>query len=389
MPIVLSVVVSQPAMPPQPYRPSARVSQCPMPLLDCRFDNSLQPSNLTLPPETPMGDDTISHELRTPLTAIRAALGLLQSGKVHPNSDLNQHLVRIAASNTQRLLRFTEALEADYSGLNTTAPNIDLDRLRLEADLYAAWEQGQFAVFYQPIVCMRSHRIVSLEALIRWHHPQRGNIPPSVFIPLAEEMGLIAALGEWVIEQACTQLRYWQEQFPCETPLAISVNLSPQQLLQPDLAERIGKIIWDTRIAPGSLHLEITESALIDDSELAIEVLRRLKSLGIPLYLDDFGTGYSSLSRLHELTVDVLKVDRTFVARQQWSLIRGILHLAVGLGLEVVVEGIETEQELERARHLGCHRCQGYHFAKPSADRDVTALLAQSNYCSLPAIAAR
>jgi len=320
----------------------------------------------------------LGHELRTSLTSLYAALGLLQSGKVAPDSDRGQRLLSIAANNTQRLLRVTEALEAN-SALGAIAKAIDLERLRLESDLYAAWENQEFAVFYQPIVCTRTQRIVSLEALVRWQHPQRGTVSPAVFVPLAEELGIISALGEWVLEQACRQLRYWQERFAAAMPLAISVNLSPLQLSQPDLVERVSDTIQSTGIAPGSLHLEITESALIENSEVAIAVLRQFKSLGIPIYLDDFGTGYSSLSRLHELSVDVLKVDRTFVAQEQWALIRGIRHLAVGLGLEVIVEGIETAAELERVQNLGCDRCQGYRFSKPIDAAGATALLQDYN----------
>ncbi|NJO20434.1 MAG: EAL domain-containing protein, partial [Spirulinaceae cyanobacterium RM2_2_10] len=199
------------------------------------------------------------------------------------------------------------------------------------------------------------------------------------FIPVAEESGLIVPLGEWVLEQACRQLRLWQEQFSTPEPLAVNVNLSPRQLSHPDLVERVQQILQRTGIAPKCLHLEITESALISDSEAAIAMLHQLKALGVQLYLDDFGTGYSSLSRLHELSVDVLKIDRAFIAQQQWSLVCGILYLAAGLGLGVVVEGIETPEELERARNIGCYRCQGYHFARPLGAAGATGLLRRYN----------
>ncbi len=323
--------------------------------------------------------NNLSHELRTPIAAIHAALGLLQSGKVHPHSARGQRLLSIASDNTQRLLRVTTALEGSASSTDARLQVVDLERLRLEADLYAAWERGKFAVFYQPIVCTRSQRIIALEALLRWHHPRRGWVSPTVFIPLAEELGLIAALGDWVLGQACQQLQVWQAQFPSPQPLAVSVNLSPLQLGQPQLVQTIRDLLQQTNLAHGSLHLEITESAPLENSAVAIEGLQQLKSLGIFLYLDDFGTGYSSLWRLPELAIDVLKVDRVFVARQQWSLIRGIFHLAASLGIKVVVEGIETAAELAQIQSQGCYCYQGYHFSPPVEAAEATRLLQHHN----------
>lgn len=318
----------------------------------------------------------ISYELRTPLTSIQGALGLLLSGKIDTDSETSQRLLEIAASNVDRLLRLLAVLEKDKRTAMPVLSVADLDRLRLATDLYSAWEREEFQLFYQPVVCVETQRITGFEALLRWYHPTRGFVSPNDFIPLAEETRLIDRLGLWVLRQACLQLRQWQEEFPTYPPLTVSVNVSPVQLLQSDLSQQIQRICQETGIAPGSLRLEITESVLIENSEAAIARLRELKAMGIQLYLDDFGTGYSSLSRLYELSIDVLKIDRSFVRGQQWGMIRGIVHLASGLGLEVIAEGIETLEELVQVQALGCDRVQGYLFSKPVDAERASALIA-------------
>jgi c-di-GMP phosphodiesterase len=319
----------------------------------------------------------ISYELRTPLTSIQGALGLLLSGKIEASSDKGERLIEIAANNVERLLRLLAAIEKDKSTAMPVLSVADLERLRLATDLYSAWERDEFQLFYQPVVCVETQRILGFEALLRWYHPLRGFISPTEFIPIAEETRLIDHLGLWVLRQSCVQLRQWQEQFPTHPPLTVSVNLSPIQLSQPDLSEQVQRICRETGIAPGSLRLEITESVLIENSETAIATLRELKAMGIQLYLDDFGTGYSSLSRLYELSIDVLKIDRSFVRGQQWGIIRGIVHLASGLGVDVIAEGIETPSELAQVRALGCNQVQGYLFSKPVDAERASSLIAR------------
>ncbi|MDY6785587.1 MAG: EAL domain-containing protein [Cyanobacteriota bacterium] len=320
----------------------------------------------------------LSYELRTPLTSIQGALGLLLSGKIETNSNKSQRLLEIAANNVERLLRLLAALEKDKGAALPVLSVADLERLRLATDLYSAWEREEFELFYQPVVCANTYKIAGFEALLRWRHPQRGFISPAEFIPIAEETRLIDRLGLWVLRKACLQLRQWQDRFPRHPPLSVSVNLSPVQLSQPNLSERVRRICQETGVAPGSLRLEITESVLIENSEAAIATLRELKAMGIQLYLDDFGTGYSSLSRLYELSIDVLKIDRSFVRGQQWGIIRGIVHLASGLGLETIAEGIETPEELAQAQAIGCNQLQGYLFAKPLEAERVSHLIARS-----------
>lgn len=316
----------------------------------------------------------ISHELRTPLTSIRGALGLLLSGKIDAQTEQGQHLLHIAANNTDRLLRLTTTIEDDHLTAQSLLTAAGLARLRLEKDLLQAWENRDFEVYYQPIVSATTHHIQGFEALLRWQHPHQGFISPAEFIPIAEELHLIHNLGLWVFEQACQQLAHWQAQFPRSNPLTMSVNLSPLQLLRSNLAQEVTGIITHYSIAPGSLRVEITESTVIENP-IAIATLQALKSSGLQVYLDDFGTGYSCLARLHQLAVDVLKIDRSFVVQGQWQMIRGIVELAKSVGLTVITEGVETENDLKQITALGCHSLQGYWFSKPVMASQVEELL--------------
>jgi EAL domain-containing protein (putative c-di-GMP-specific phosphodiesterase class I) len=223
--------------------------------------------------------------------------------------------------------------------------------------------------------------IVGVEALIRWEHPEQGRIAPGAFIPLAEETGLIVPISTWVIRQACTQLRRWQDRYPRPTPLFCSVNVSVKHFSQPDLVEQVTSIVRETGIDPASLKLEITESVIVDNDDLARQVLERLKSLGVQVYLDDFGTGYSSLGYLHRLPLDAIKIDRSFVGQMEaddrsYQLVRTVRLLAQNVGLSVVAEGVETNEQLRAIRGLGCEFAQGFLFSKPVSVAEVDALLA-------------
>lgn len=317
----------------------------------------------------------VSHELRTPLTAIRGALGLLASGRLQGYSEQSQRLLAIAMSNTERLIRLTQAIENEPGIPITLVSGAAMSRLRLELDLRNAITQAHFLVFFQPIVELKSGRIKGFEALARWQHPERGWISPGEFITLAEEIGLIHDLGLLVLRQSCLQLAAWQQQIPEAQDLYVSVNLSTTQLSEPHLISQIWDILTETGVAARSLRLEITESAVLDRSPAALACLKQLQSLGIQLYLDDFGTGYSSLARLQEIPVDVLKIDRSFVSTQNWHLIKVIVMLASGLGLDIIVEGVETSEELAQIQTLDCHLVQGYFFSKPLNSAQATALL--------------
>lgn len=254
-------------------------------------------------------------------------------------------------------------------------------RLRLETDLRLALERKEFRVHYQPIMPLKKGEISGFEALVRWQHPEQGLIAPAKFIPLAEETGLINSIGQWVLREACQQLRTWQQQFPLDTPLTMSVNISAQQLAQPDLLEQIQQILQETELLPHHLKLEITESTIMENPEKAISTLQNLKALGVQISIDDFGTGYSSLAYLHQFPIDTLKIDRCFISRvdkdfDQLELVKTIVHLAWNLGMEVIAEGIETKQQVEHLKMLGCDFGQGYLFSKP-IDSEAAELLVQ------------
>jgi EAL domain-containing protein (putative c-di-GMP-specific phosphodiesterase class I) len=256
--------------------------------------------------------------------------------------------------------------------------NQAMARLQLEIDLRWALERQELHVYYQPIMSLNNSRIAGFEALVRWQHPQRGWISPTEFIPVAEEAGLIVPLGWWVLREACSQIRAWQ-QLPTDLPLTISVNISGKQFAQPNLVKEIQQILQETGLDASSLKLEITESVLVDKTEAAVAILKQLKALGIGLSIDDFGTGYSSLSYLHQMPIDTLKIDRSFVNNvdcdpEKIEIIRTIVGLAWNLGMNVVAEGVETKKQMYQLRALKCDYGQGYFFSRPVDAKAATAL---------------
>jgi diguanylate cyclase (GGDEF)-like protein/PAS domain S-box-containing protein len=253
--------------------------------------------------------------------------------------------------------------------------------LQIETDLRRAQEREEFFVNYQPIVSLEDFRVCGFEALVRWQHPERGLISPADFIPIAEEGGQILHIGEWVLREACSQLKRWQEEFPAETSLYVTVNLSPKQFAQPDLVGQVKGILRETGLDPSFLKLEITESVLMDDFEAAAKLLFELRALGVRLSIDDFGTGYSSLTYLHRFPIDTLKIDRSFVMRMDKDnveIVRTILSLAENLGMDVVAEGIETQVQMGLLRDLGCQNGQGYFFSKPMNVADADRVIAET-----------
>ncbi|HEX7579932.1 MAG TPA: EAL domain-containing protein, partial [Thermoanaerobaculia bacterium] len=241
--------------------------------------------------------------------------------------------------------------------------------LQLETALRLAVERKEFEVHYQPILSLGDGRITGFEALVRWHHPERGLLFPADFLELAEETGLILPIGDYVLEESCRRLRAWQEEYPVTPPLSMSVNLSARQFRQADLFERVRLLLEETGIAPGSLALEMTEGILVENTETAMDLLSRLRSIGVRISIDDFGTGYSSLSYLHWLPLDRLKIDRSFVSGmgenpRNLEILRTIASLAKNLGMDVVAEGVETEDQLAQLRLLPCGFGQGFYFSK-------------------------
>ncbi|MGE5658911.1 MAG: EAL domain-containing protein [Actinomycetota bacterium] len=253
--------------------------------------------------------------------------------------------------------------------------------LQLENDLRRAVERHEFLLFYQPIVSLTNGGISGFEVLLRWQHPQRGLVAPGEFIQVAEETRLIVPIGWWMLRSACQQMREWQQQFPTNPPLTISVNLSNQQFTQPDLIEQIEQILTETGLEARSLKLEITESVIMENAESATALLAQLRALGVQLYIDDFGTGYSSLSRLHSFPTDALKIDRAFVSRMcidegNEAIVQTILILASHLGMDVIAEGVETAEQLAQLRALQCEYGQGYFFARPLDEKAASVLVA-------------
>jgi diguanylate cyclase (GGDEF)-like protein/PAS domain S-box-containing protein len=252
-------------------------------------------------------------------------------------------------------------------------------RLHLEADLRQALEQNEFEVYYQPIVQLRTRQVAGFEALVRWRHPTRGLVSPAEFIPVAEETGLIVAIDRWVLRTACAQLQTWRSEFSGGQELSMSVNLSGRHFAHPGLIEEVGKLLADYPLPPSTLKLEVTESAIVGNPQAAAALLRELQALGVQLCLDDFGTGYSSLSYLHRFPFDTLKIDRSFVHEMGHGdvseLVRTIVAMAHNLNLDVVAEGIETEEQAAQLEALECEYAQGYFFARPLDPRAAVAWL--------------
>jgi len=253
--------------------------------------------------------------------------------------------------------------------------------LKLETELRLGVQNNDFAMHYQPIVDLASGRIVGFEGLVRWVHPERGLVSPASFIAIAEETGLIVPLGWWVLEECCRQTRQWQQIYPTDPPLFISVNVSGKLFMKRGIVDRLMGILEETELLPESLRLEVTENVVLDHVDIALENLNQLRAMGIQLSIDDFGTGYSSLSYLQRFHYDQLKIDRSFVSRlsqgsDSRAIVETILGLANNLGIGVVAEGVETAEQAERLRQMACPHGQGFWFSRPITASDAGNLLA-------------
>ena len=269
-----------------------------------------------------------------------------------------------------------QAFDASMRGTTVTP-------LEMETDLRRALERDEMRLHFQPIVSLSTGRIQGFEALARWRHPERGDVPPSDFIPLAEETGMIVELGEWVLRRACEQLVTWTKAFPEAGLLEVSVNLSGRQFNQLDLVRMVTNSLEGTGLPAGTLKLEITESALMENANLSAQMLHELKKLEIQICVDDFGTGYSSLSYLHTFPIDTLKIDKSFVHdmgrnRHNLEIVRTIALLAQNLRLDVIAEGVETPEKLAQLRAIGCGYAQGYLFSPPLDNTGIEQLLREN-----------
>jgi len=358
-------------------------------------------------PDRPANDETVARlggdeftilldDIRDPIEAVRVA-ERVQAELAIPFS-LNQQEIVISASigiaastsphtRAEDLLRDADiamyrAKRAGKARCEVSDPAMHasaVKRLSLETDLRKAVDQGEFRVYYQPVMSLQSGRIMGFEALTRWQRPQ-GVLPPGEFIAVAEETGLIIPMNRQLRREACEHLRLWQAEFPCSPPLTMSVNITPKEFAQPDLAPEIGKCLEQTGVDPACLQLEIVETIAMGDAEKSGQVLAQLKALGVRLSIDDFGTGYSSLSRLRRIPVDTLKIDRTFISNmdtdpENREIVRAIIVLAHNLGLKVVAEGTETIKHIELLKQFNCEMAQGYFFSRPVDDQAMLKLL--------------
>jgi EAL domain-containing protein (putative c-di-GMP-specific phosphodiesterase class I) len=255
-----------------------------------------------------------------------------------------------------------------------------LARLELRADLQRAITNNQFELHYQPVVALGTGQASGVEALLRWRHPERGLVPPDQFIPFAEEIGLIVPIGRWVLREGCRQAVLMQRLLPNDPPLTMAVNLSVKQLQHSDIVGDVRDALADSGLDPACLTLEITETVMMTDTDLAVQRLKELKDLGVRLAMDDFGTGYSSLSYLSKFPVDILKMDRSFLRDDATPETAGLATAVVSLGetlnLEVVAEGIELPEQWATLRDLGCDKGQGFYFARPMDSERVIEFLA-------------
>ena len=271
-----------------------------------------------------------------------------------------------------------------YQVFDATIENNTLEILEIETDLRIALKANEFYLNYQPIICLQTETITGFEALVRWHHPTKGFISPGKFIPIAEQTNLILPLGMWILESACRQIKQWQSRLNGRhSDFTISVNISGKQFEQENFIEQLDRIIEDTEIDIKHLKLEVTETLLMNNVEIADRIFRQLRERTIQLSIDDFGTGYSSLSYLDRFPVDTLKIDRSFVSRldranQTSTIVKATLELAHNLGFNVVAEGVETQQQADRLRDWGCEFAQGYFYAKPLGKEAAWEFLCQN-----------
>ena len=269
---------------------------------------------------------------------------------------------------------------ATYEVFNSGMHDEAMERLELENGLRHAIYQGELVAYYQPKVELSTGMIIGMEALVRWEHPERGLINPEKFIPFAEEIGLIVPLGRWVLREACRQAYKWRKQYPTATPLVTSVNLSIKQFRQSDLLQEIAGLLQEIKLDPQGLQLEITESTVSSDVEYAVDLLQKLRGLGIELAIDDFGTGYSSLTSLQQFPVNELKIDKVFIDgignnAQDIAITKLVIDLAHAVGVRATAEGVETADQLAHLQSMGCDQAQGYYFCGPLSGDAATDLL--------------
>ena len=296
---------------------------------------------------------------------------------VHNDDDHPQHLLRSA---DLALYRAKEQGRGRFQVFDPRMHEEAVRRLRLETDLRRALERDQFRLHYQPVVSLDSGRIVAVEALLRWEHPERGMVPPGDFIHVAEDSGLIAEITHWVLEQACRQCLSWRRDHGDDAPESVWVNLSVRQLAEGGLVRQVSEVLTRLSFEPRRLTLEVTENLLVQNMDASLRTLRELHTLGVRVFMDDFGSGHSSLGYLDRLAIDGIKIDRAFIGHlaageKPLQLVRTIVGLIRGLGLTPIAEGVETEEQLRLLRDMGCAFAQGFHFSRAVPADGIAKLL--------------
>jgi diguanylate cyclase (GGDEF)-like protein len=296
------------------------------------------------------------------------------------HNDADDHPQNLLRSADLALYRAKEQGRGRYQVFDPRMHEEAVRRLRLETDLRRALERDQFRLHYQPVVSLDSGRIVAVEALLRWEHPERGLVPPGDFIHVAEDAGLITDIGRWVLEQACRQCLLWQREHGDDAPESVWVNLSVRQLVEGDLVRQVAQVLKALRFEARRLTLEVTESLLVENVEASLRTLRELQALGVRVFMDDFGSGHSSLGFLDRLAIDGIKIDRTFIGHlaageRPQQLVRTIVGMIRGLGLTPIAEGVESEDQLRLLRDMGCGFAQGFHFSRAVPPEGIAKLL--------------
>jgi diguanylate cyclase (GGDEF)-like protein len=345
------------------------------------------------------GDEftVLVEDVRSPENVVRVAERIVEDLRGHFVIEGRQLFVRASigiamgdarAKSAEELLRDADTAmyqakedAADFRMFDPGMYERVLERMELENDLRGALEKEEFSVHYQPKSRLgQQERAEEVEALVRWKHPQRGFMLPEEFIPIAEETGLIISIGGWVMKEACYQAKEWQERYPNDPPLGVCVNLSAAQVRHPGLLQDVRQALRESGLEPASLTLEITEGALLKDTELLKRIFGELKALGVRLAIDDFGKEYSSLSYLKRLPVDVLKINGPFVKglgkdSTNTTIVETVISLAHSLDLEVTGEGVERAEQLEQLKRMGCDFVQGYYLVRPQPSEEVEPLL--------------
>jgi EAL domain-containing protein (putative c-di-GMP-specific phosphodiesterase class I) len=314
---------------------------------------------------------------------------LLSGGEYHISTSIGVSTYPDDAGDMQTLLKYADIAmyRAKEQGRNmfqfyAAQMNVhSVERLALESGLRRALERDELVLHYQPVINIRSGRIVAMEALVRWQHPEKGLIPPDTFIQIAEETGLIVPIGEWVLQTACKTQITWEKS--SGRPIRMAVNLSPRQFVIGDLLKAVTRIIYQTGCNASCLELEITESLMMHNRDRAEALIGQLKELGVSVAVDDFGTGYSSLAYLKRFPIDSLKIDRSFIVdipvdQDNAAITQAIIAMAHNLKLRVIAEGVETLDQFNFLRDHGCDEMQGFYFSRPLTEEQASALLLQT-----------